>query len=134
VRLLLRERVFAMDLNLETANRVSVGGVYLLWAALLAVWFWPPLAFVALLLAVALCAINFPLYNFFRRERGVLFALATIPWHWLYYTYNGVCCVVGLVLFLRSRPAEAKLGTLGPRVDLTPAPAHAADHPFFAED
>lgn len=134
VRLLLRERVFAMDLNLEIANRVSVVGIYLLWAALIAMWFWPPAAIVSLLLVVALLVINLPLYNFFRRERGVLFALATIPWHWLYYTYNGVCCVVGLVLFLRSRPEEANLASPSSRVDMAPAPAHAADHPYFAED
>ncbi len=131
VRLLLRERVFAMDLNLQTANRVSVVGIYLLWAALVAIAFWPPVAGVALLLAVVLLVINLPLYAFFRRERGVLFALATIPWHWLYYTYNGVCCVVGLTLFLRARPAAE---TPGSRVDLAPAPAPVADHPFFAED
>jgi hypothetical protein len=134
VRLLLRERVFAMDLNLETENRVSVVGIYLLWAALIAIWFWPPVAIVALLLVVALLVINLPLYAFFRRERGVLFALATIPWHWLYYTYNGVCCVVGLVLFLRSRPAEVNLPAQSSRVDLTPAPARVADRPLLAED
>jgi len=131
VRLLMRERVFAMDLNLQTANRVSVIGIYLLWAALIAIGFWPPVAGVALLLAVALLVINLPLYAFFRRERGVLFALAAIPWHWLYYTYNGVCCVVGLILFLRARSAEA---TPGSRADPAPAPAHVADRPLLAED
>ncbi len=131
VRLLLRERVFAMDLNLETANRVSVVGIYLLWAALIAIPFWPPVAVVALLLAVALFVVNLPLYAFFRRERGVLFALATIPWHWLYYTYNGVCCAIGLALFLRERSAEAAPGS---RVEPVPAVAHAGDGSLLAED
>jgi GT2 family glycosyltransferase len=133
VRLLLSERVFAMDLNLEIANRVSVALIYLLWASLLATVLWPPVAVGAVLMAIALLVINLPLYAFFRRERGLLFALAVIPWHWLYYTYNGVCCVVGLVLYLRARSAEA---APSPRADLSPAPApvHVADGPFLAED
>lgn len=130
VRLLLRERVFAMDLNLEIANRVSVVGIFLLWAALIATWFWPPVAGVALLLAAGLLAINLPLYAFFRRERGLLFALAAIPWHWLYYTYNGVCCVVGLVLYLREPSAEATSVSRA----AVPAPASVADRPLLAED
>lgn len=129
VQLLLRERVFAMDLNLQTGNRVSVVGIYLLWAALIAMGFWPPAAGIALLLAVVLLGLNLPLYAFFTRERGVLFALAALPWHWLYYTYNGVCCVVGLAFFLRARAAGA---TPAPRVDS--APAHVADHTFVADD
>lgn len=134
VRLLLRERVFAMDLNLQTANRVSVISVYLLWVALIATVFWPPMAGVALAMAVGLLVINLPLYAFFRRERGVRFALAAIPWHWLYYTYNGVCCLVGLILFLRARSAGAKGATPGVRADPGSAPTHVADRPLLAED
>jgi len=134
MRLLLSERVFALDLNLQTANRVSVVGIYLLWAALIAIGFWPPMAGVALLLSVSLLIINLPVYAFFRRERGVFFALAAIPWHWLYYTYNGVCCVVGFMLFLRAWSAEANRATPSSRVEPAPAPAPIADRPFFAQD
>lgn len=131
VRLLMRENVFAMDLNLQISNRVSVIGIFLLWAALIAVWFWPPLVAIVLLLAAALLVTNLPLYGFFRRERGILFALAAIPWHWLYYTYNGICCVVGLWLFLRDR---SRMAASSPRADVAPGTAPAADRPLLAED
>lgn len=40
-------------------------------------------------------AVNIPLYAFFRRERGVLFALGVIPLHMLYYLNNGLAVVYG---------------------------------------
>lgn len=108
--LLWRERAFAADLNLQTANRVSVVSVYLLCATLLAAPARPALLGAAALLVVALLGFNAPLYAFFLRQRGPRFLLAAIAWHWLYYAYNGLCFGLGTLEYLRSgraaRPAE----------------------------
>jgi glycosyltransferase involved in cell wall biosynthesis len=99
-RLLLREKAFANDLNLQTANRVSVLTVYLLLLALAA---WPWVWWAGLLAAGTaglFLALNWPLYRWFAGRRGWPFALAVVPWHWLYYLYNGLSFAVGLLLHL----------------------------------
>ena len=104
--LLLRERAFTADLNLQTSNRVSVACVYLLWAALA---------------AAALLVFNAPLYAFFLRRRGPLFLLAAIPWHWLYYTYNGVCFALGTLAYLRAGRLKGPVASAAPSGALGPA-------------
>ena len=121
--LLLRERAFTADLNLQTSNRVSVACVYLLWAALAAAALQARAALVAPLLVAALLVFNAPLYAFFLRRRGPLFLLAAIPWHWLYYTYNGVCFALGTLAYLRAGRVKGPVasaapgGALGPEGD-----------------
>ena len=39
----------------------------------------------------------------FAGKRGWPFALAVIPWHWLYYGYNGLSFAVGLGAHLLDR-------------------------------
>ena len=104
-RLLLRDGDFSHDLNLQTHNRVSVAAVWLLALALLGGWFLPVLWLIALGAAVLLLALNWPLYRWFAGKRGWVFTLAVIPWHWLYYFYNGISFAAGTVLSLeRHRP------------------------------
>lgn len=105
-KLMLRERAFTTDLNLRKENRVSVACVALLWLVLAGAAVRPMLAWGALPLAALLLGLNAALYGFFRRQRGFWFMLAAIPWHWLYYTYNGLCLVVGALALLR--PAERR--------------------------
>jgi len=97
-RLILRERAFLNDLNLQTHNRVSVIAVYLgLLCAALA--FWQPAFLIgSVLTAFLLLALNHSLYRFFSQKRGPTFALRVIPLHWLYYFYNGISFGWGLVL------------------------------------
>lgn len=137
-RLLLRERAFASDLNLQTHNRISVAAVYSL---LLALLLWLGLAvaeatglnarasrtarpsvgtgeprpgmvpnlrpghalYLALASALLLLALNWPLYRWFATQRNRWFALRVIPWHWLYYAYNGVSFAAGLALHLTDK-------------------------------
>jgi hypothetical protein len=108
VMLLLRERVLNNDLNLQTDNRVSVACTWLLWGALLTTALHLMAGVVALVLGVVLLSLNLPVYRFFHRERGFGFALMAIPWHWLYYTYNGLCVVLGVAAYLRSAVASTK--------------------------
>jgi hypothetical protein len=101
-QLMLRGRVFTNDLNLNMANRLSVACACLLWVALLAAPLWPVTFVGALLLATILLRLNQELFHFFYEERGFRFALTAIPWVWLYYTYSGLCVVLGVWAYLRA--------------------------------
>jgi glycosyltransferase involved in cell wall biosynthesis len=102
-RLLLRERVFANDLNLQTANRISVLAVYGLLIALIAGLALPEAWFAVLAAAIVLSVLNWSLYAWFATKRGWPFVLGVIFWHWLYYAYNGICFAAGLALHLSGR-------------------------------
>jgi hypothetical protein len=52
----------------------------------------------SLVSTLAVLAINAPLWLFFARLRGPLFALMVVPLHLLYYFLNGISFVTGLVL------------------------------------
>lgn len=87
-RLILNSRETPNDLNLKLGQRVSAALVALAAATLpLALWrvglLVLPLA--ALLTVVVL---NRDLFGFFRRQRGVVFAIACIPLHLLYFLYS----------------------------------------------
>ncbi len=98
--LILRHRRFINDLNLRDSSRVSVMVAYGLVGAFIAAWWWPGLLAVAAGLALALLALNAPLYRFFQRKRGVRFALQSIPWHLLYYLYSGAAFATGVAGFV----------------------------------
>jgi hypothetical protein len=54
---------------------------------------------VAALIALAIVALlNVPLWRFFARVRGPLFALGAIPLHFLYHVNNGLSFLVGYFL------------------------------------
>jgi len=102
-----------LDLNLQTANRVSVVAAGLLLLSLLGLPFTPSLWPLPLLCAGALAWLNRDLYRFFLRKRGAWFMLAAIPWHWLYYLYNSLSFGLGtLQYFLRGAQAVNADGTL----------------------
>jgi glycosyltransferase involved in cell wall biosynthesis len=101
-QLMLRGRIYTNDLNLNISNRLSVASVGLMWVALLAALLWPVTLVAMFPLAIFLLGLNLPVYRFFYRERGFSFTLAVIPWHWLYYTYSGLCIFLGIWAYLRS--------------------------------
>jgi glycosyltransferase involved in cell wall biosynthesis len=78
------------DLNTGWSGRLSVAATFGMVAALVLGVLWPPMLALAAGLAAALLALNWPLYMFFLRKRGGRFALAAIPWHWLYFLYSGL--------------------------------------------
>ncbi|MEM9089759.1 MAG: glycosyltransferase family 2 protein [Cyanobacteria bacterium P01_F01_bin.53] len=83
------------DLNLTLRSRFSVMLVYgLLAAVVIAPWFAASWG-VAALLGLALTVLNFSVYDFFRQKHGLLFALKTVPWHWLYFLYSGLAYAIG---------------------------------------
>jgi GT2 family glycosyltransferase len=118
VVLMLRTRTMPADLNLGRTHRVSVALVFVMLllcaatvaqqlsagavAALAALPRVPPAraAAVAAVLAGVLVLLNQDLYRFFARRRGVGFAAAAVPLHWLYYGYCGVAVGIGLSVHL----------------------------------
>lgn len=107
---------FTSDLNLKWNSRISVILVYgLLVSVTFASWPFGWAAFgllnrsgllLAIVCGVALTLVNFPVYQFFRQKRGWLFALQTVPWHWLYFFYSGLAYVVTVIRHqVRSRRA-----------------------------
>jgi glycosyltransferase involved in cell wall biosynthesis len=97
-RLILRDKLFARDLNLQTHNRVSVAAIYGLLLALLVSLWQPQTLLIAGALAALLLGLNIDLYRFFYYRRGLPFVLGVIPLHWLYYFYNAISFGCGLLL------------------------------------
>jgi glycosyltransferase involved in cell wall biosynthesis len=106
---------FTSDLNLKWNSRISVMLVYVLLMCV-AITPWMNAALVlALLPGGVLLLINLPVYQFFHQKRGWLFALKTVPWHWLYFFYSGLAYVFTLVRhYLRPYLGGRRLlGSLG---------------------
>jgi glycosyltransferase involved in cell wall biosynthesis len=97
-RLILRDRIFTGDLNLQTHNRVSVVATYGLLLSLVISLFQPQGLIVTLGLVLLLLILNFDLYRFFYDKRGLAFSFRVIPLHWLYYFYNAISFGLGLLL------------------------------------
>ncbi|MFB8793865.1 MAG: glycosyltransferase family 2 protein [Microcoleus sp.] len=93
--LIWRDRKLNNDLNLQVSSRVSIVLTYAMLLSFLGTWWSLGALILASLLAVPLVVINAPLYAFFWRKHGMIFAIKTIPWHWLYYFYSGLAFAIG---------------------------------------
>ncbi len=127
-RLILRDRTMPSDLNVTRTQRASVALVFALMLLCAAILVQPfmvsnlaPSLFQLILLAAcaaaALVYLNLDVYRFFARKRGLLFATATVPLHWLYYAYCGVAVGAGLWLHLWDKlsPQRQRLTAASPR-------------------
>jgi glycosyltransferase involved in cell wall biosynthesis len=120
-RLILQNKVFMSDLNLQTHNRVSVVAVYSLLVAVGVSFLQPHSLFIGVGLALLLLWLNLSLYRFFYQKRGLGFALRVIPMHWLYYFYNAISFGCGLLLHWRDQlktapqPLVDRIETDGPQ-------------------
>jgi glycosyltransferase involved in cell wall biosynthesis len=87
-------------LNLATVEKFNTGLVWVvvLLLILAAVLRDPNAAFAGLAALLFVIILNLPLYRFFRRERGSLFALGVIPLHMMYYLNNGFAVIYGGIL------------------------------------
>ncbi len=95
--LILRDRQFINDLNVDTSSRISVVLTFGVVAALLGAIRWPGFLIIAVAFSLPLLGLNMSLYRFFHCKRGIWFALKTIPWHWLYFFYSGLAFAIGFV-------------------------------------
>ena len=97
--LMLRHKHAEKDLNLDTANRLSVVCVFALLASPALAWLSPPAgAGLAVASAGSLLWLNRKLYAFFLFERGPAFLAAAVFWHWLYFLYGGIAFAIGTAL------------------------------------
>jgi hypothetical protein len=84
------------DLNVTVRNRMSVAlALGSLFALPLAVA-WPGLAAFALLSVAGAMALNGALFRFLRERRGLPFAVAAVPLHWVYLLVCGAGFGLGL--------------------------------------
>jgi GT2 family glycosyltransferase len=94
-RLLLRQQRFDNNLNIDKINRTSVVLNYLFVLVLVMAVIRPALLGLAALIGALLLWANRGFYNYIWQARSAAFALAVIPWHWLYYLYSGLAFVLG---------------------------------------
>ncbi len=109
--LIVRERALPRDLNLQTSHRISAVLCFLLLLALASLALSPLFALVVITIILALVTLNFDLYRFFFLKRGLLFTLAAIPLHWLYYLYSSAAFAYVILMTtarkLRQVPPQA---------------------------
>jgi len=93
--LILHDRQFKADLNLNYANQLSVILAFILVSSAISGfpihWLW----LVSLAAILGLLGINYDIYRFFYTHRGLQFTLQVIPWHWFYYLYGGATFAYG---------------------------------------
>jgi GT2 family glycosyltransferase len=99
--LMLRQREPINDLNVKSRDRLSVVLALVALITLAGAWSWPALLGVVAASLVLVVVVNAQLFRFFLHERGVLFALGTIPVYWVYLLTCGVGSGLGLLRFLR---------------------------------
>lgn len=97
--LILREGSLLNDLNLKMSSRISTASVYLLLLSLAGSLRFHWLLVPAALCSLVLLALNWDLYRFFIRKRGLVFAACALPWNWLYFLYSGLAFAIGCVRF-----------------------------------
>ncbi len=94
------------DLNVQTSQRVSVVLTGLAGLLLLTSLFRPWLLMLAVACLTIIILLNLKLYAFFRRARGIFFALACLPLHLLYFTCCGLSYVYVRVLWILQSAAR----------------------------
>jgi hypothetical protein len=87
-RLVLQDGQLPSDLNTAVRSRVSAVAAWLTVVSLPAALVWPSALAVALAAATGLVLLNAPLYRFFLRRRGLLFAVGGAAMHGLYLLYS----------------------------------------------
>jgi GT2 family glycosyltransferase len=93
---------------------VMVGGYCLLVAGLVWIYFpWTPVGSVFLLLMLTLLVLNLQFYMFLAGNRGKLFALAAIPFHFLYFTSSGLAFAIALVRYGYAMLTNPRAATAG---------------------
>lgn len=95
-----RHRGFVNDLNTSNAGRASVASTFVLVGALAGAPWQPFLLGVAAVIAATLVALNFRLYRFFLKKRGLWFTAQAVVWHWFYFLYSGVAFGIGTLRYM----------------------------------
>ena len=102
-QLILRDRRFIRDLNLQVSSRICVFASYGVLGALVGSLIWPWLLGVAVCLMVLLLSLNVRLILFFHRKGGWWFAARAMAWHCLYFLYSGLAFAIVMLKDLTRR-------------------------------
>ncbi len=106
-RLIMEDTHILNDLNLKWGQRLSGVLVMLACVLLLLAVIRPELIILSVAALLVVLILNRALYAFFLRKRGILFALACIPLHLLYYLYSMLSY---LYVWIGSKIGKAALG------------------------
>src|SRR4030067_1804609 len=98
-KLMFRYNRFLNDLNLKSSSRFSVFIIFLFLLFISGSFWLRELLIPAGVSGLLLLILNFSLYRFFQKKRGVSFALKVIPLHWLYLLYSGLAFGLGTLLY-----------------------------------
>ena len=108
--LLLKRGGAENSLNIDQRSRLSVVATGAMLAGSVAALFRPRVALpITGIAACAFLGLNFPLYKYLARRRGMGFALRTLPWHALYYGCSGMGFALALVRRARNQDASTSL-------------------------
>lgn len=101
---LLREQgTMTADLNLQWPHRVSALVVLLLLVTVAAMPLYSWSYLLIVIWIVILLGLNWKLYHFFNKQRGLFFTMRAILWHWFYYFYSSVAFILGSMLAQRRK-------------------------------
>ena len=89
-RLMVHHNRFLNDLNLKSSSKLSVILVFLSLIFLAAGFLIKSFLIPAAVAIVLLLIINYSFYSFFKKKKGLFFALKVIPFHWFYFFYSGI--------------------------------------------
>jgi GT2 family glycosyltransferase len=96
-RLILERKSLPSDLNVDTAQRVSLALVAVALAGLAFVWWVPSLLILSALAVAGVVWLNRDLYRYLASHAGIGFALASIPLHLLHLLAGGLGLVAAMV-------------------------------------
>ena len=90
-RLILSAGSLPDDLNLQTDQRISAAALFVgLGSLVLAPFSWIAAVGIGVPAFLILLYLNRHFYRFLLGKKGVLFTLAAVPWHWLYFLYSAL--------------------------------------------
>ena len=102
-KLMVHHNRFLNDLNLKNSSRFSVVLLFLS-LVFLVISFWiKDFSLPTIIILFLLLTSNYHVYSFFKKKRGLLFALKVIPFHWLYFFYSGIAFGIVIVMDLLER-------------------------------
>ena len=102
-RLILETGKVPADLNLKWEQKASTALMGLAGASIGSALVWPATLAVGIAALVAVLILNMRLYLFFYRRKGLLFAIACVPLHLLYFTYSAVSYLCVWIYFQYKR-------------------------------
>lgn len=98
------------DMNLKTADRISAILVGLSVAVLPFLYWKPVLILLLVFFLLAIVFLNWKIFRFFSRKKGLLFAAAAFPWQFLYFFYSGATFVLCWFWFALPRALNIRKG------------------------